>query len=114
MSRRWCLDWRWFLINPISLFPDAIDEMVFFQDNDIERMDTVNVYNDLILQGRYTDANKYIEEHSEVYGFFAPYLNAIENRISNLQEYLLTKQKKNPFVLSDEEPESVDEGTIWI
>lgn len=102
------------MINVMSLYPNAIDERMFFQDNDIDAMEAINYYNNLIAQGKYDDANNYIKQHPEVYGFFADFGNAIENRIKNLQEYLLTKQKKNPFVISDEEPESVEEGTIWI
>ena len=101
-------------MNTISLYPNAIDEMFFFQDNDLEKIEIINNYNNLIAQGKYDEANNYIGQHEEVYGFYAKYLNAIENRIYNLQEYLLTKQKKNPFVFSDEEPESVEVGTIWI
>lgn len=101
-------------MNIISLYPNAIDEMLFFQDNDIDKIEVINTYNNLITQGKYTEASDYISQHEEVYGFFASYLNAIENRIYNLQEYLLTKQKKNPFVFSDEEPESAEIGTIWI
>lgn len=101
-------------MNAISLYPNAIDEMFFFQDNDIDSIEVINTYNNFITQGKYTEASNYISQHEEVYGFFANYLNAIENRIYNLQEYLLTKQKKNPFVFSDEEPESAEVGTIWI
>lgn len=101
-------------MNVMSLYPNAIDEMLFFQDNDIDKIEVINIYNDLIAQGKYSEASDYINQHEEVYGFFANYLNAIENRIYNLQEYLLTKQKKNPFVLSDKEPESAEEGIIWI
>lgn len=108
------MDWWWCIVNAVSLYPNAIDEMMFFQDNDIDKIEVINTYNNLIAQEKYSEANSYIEQHKEVYGFYANYLNAIENRIYNLQEYLLTKHKKNPFVLSDEEPESVDVGTIWI
>lgn len=101
-------------MNAVSLFPNAVDEMFFFQDNDLDRINTVNTYQNLIAQGRYSEAGSYISQHEEVYGFFANYLNAVESRIYNLQEYLLTKQKKNPYVFSDDEPDPADEGTIWI
>ncbi len=101
-------------MNAVSRYPDAIDEMIFFQDNGIEKMDVVNQYNDLISRGKYDDANEYISRHTEIYGFFANYMNALENRICNLQEYLLSKRKKNPFTLSDDEPEQAENGTVWI
>ncbi|MCM1186613.1 MAG: hypothetical protein NC251_04230 [Lachnoclostridium sp.] len=97
-----------------SLYPNDIDKMLFFQDNDINAVGVLNTYHNLIAQGKYTEAGNYIGMHKEIYGLFPDYLNALENRIYNLQEYLLTKQKKNPFVLSDSEPKSVAEGTIWI
>lgn len=101
-------------MNVVSLYPKSLDEMLFFQDNNIENIEVINTYNNLIAQSKYSEASNYISQHEEVYGFFANYLNAIENRIYSLQEYLLTKQKKNPYVLSDEEPESAEVGTIWI
>lgn len=102
------------MMNVVSLYPNATDEMFFFQDNNLDNIEVINSYNNLITQGKYHEASNYINQHEEVYGFFANYLNAIENRIYNLQEYLLTKKKKNPFVFSEEEPDPVDEGTIWI
>lgn len=108
------MDWGRRVMNVTSQYPGVIDEMSFFQDNDIDSLGAMNTYDNLIRQGRYSEANAYIDQHGETFGFFADLLNAMENRIYNLQEYLLTKQKKNPFVLSEEEPETVAEGAIWI
>ena len=58
------------------------------------------------------EANKYINSQ-EIYGYFADYLNAIENRIYNLQVHLLTIKPKHPFINSDNEPAANDE-VIWI
>lgn len=103
------------MCNPISCYPDKIDEMIFFQDNNLEKIEIINHYNELIAQGKYTEANDYISQQKNVYGFFADYLNALENRIYNLQNYLLTKQKKSVFLTSEEEPENnIDENIIWI
>lgn len=98
----------------VSQYPYTVDEMFFFQDNNLDNVEVINTYNHLITQGKYREAEQYISQQEQVYGFFANYLNAIENRIYNLQEYLLTKHKKNAFVFSDVEPDLVDEGTIWI
>ncbi len=105
------------LCNPVSYYPDKIDEMTFFQDNNIEKMELIHNYDNLISQGRYSAANAFINEQKGIYGFFADFLNLIENRIYNLQAYLLQKPpKKQPFVSFDEEEELpvVDEDTIWI
>lgn len=90
------------LCNPLSHYPGKIDERIFFQDNDLEKIEFVNHYNKLIAKGRYDDANAYIDQHKNIYGLFPDYLNLIENRISNLQEYLLNKPSKiNPFFYYD-------------
>lgn len=101
-------------MNAASLYPEVIDEMIFFQDNDIAKEEAINAYNALISAGQYDEANAYIAQHEEIYGFFADYMNALENRIYNLQEYLLNKSRRNPFILSDTEPETANNGDIWI
>lgn len=85
------------LCNTTSYYPDGIDKMFFFQDNDLERIEIINTYNSLIAQGKYTEANQYINQQEGVYGFFADFFNAIENRIYNLQTYLLQKPPKKRY-----------------
>ena len=103
-------------MNPVSLYPETVDEMIFFQDNNIESAEALNAFNNLTNQGKYSEAAAFLAQHKELFGFFADYLNAIENRISRLQEYLLTKTKKTPFVDSANEPDaaSLNEGSIWL
>lgn len=96
-----------------SNYPTAIDEMLFFQDNSIDKMPIIQHYENLISQGKYDEANDYISQQ-DVYGYFADYFNGMENRIYSLQKHLLTKTKTNPFTISDTEPTNVEEGTIWI
>lgn len=92
------------LCNPVSYYPNKVDEMTFFQDNNLEKMEVINHYNELISQGKYSEASDYINQQEGVYGFFADYLNLIENRIDSLQEHLLNKPpKKQPFIYYDEE-----------
>lgn len=87
------------LCNTASIYPDGIDEMLFFQDNNIEKMDIINHYENLISNGKYDEANLWIENQQGIYGYFADFFNAIENRIFSLQEYLLgLPQKEQPFV----------------
>ena len=102
------------LVNSASYYPNKVDEMIFFQDNDIEKVPIITQYENLISQGKYNEANKFINQQEGVYGYFADFFNAIENRIYSLQDYLLTKQKINPFVSDDEEPTSITSDTIWI
>lgn len=92
------------MCNPTSYYPNKIDEMIFFQDNNLEKVEIMNHYNELISQGKYTEASDYISQQENVYGFFADYFNLIENRIYSTQEYLLSKPpKKQPFIYYDEE-----------
>ena len=67
------------LCNSASYYPNKVDEMIFFQDNNLEKIEIMNHYNSLIAQGDYIEANDY-------------------------QEYLLQKPpKKQPFIYYDEE-----------
>lgn len=92
------------LCNPVSYYPNKVDEMVFFQDNNLEKIEIINHYNSLIADGKYNEASNYIEQQEGIYGFFADYLNLIENRIYALQEHLLNKPpKKQPFIFYDDE-----------
>lgn len=100
------------LYNPISNYPDSVDPLIFFQDISLTKLEILEVYNNLIAQGKYNEANNFISSQN-IYGYFADYLNAIENRIYNLQEHLLTIEPKQPFVSSDSEPVANNE-TIWI
>ncbi|MCM1253710.1 MAG: hypothetical protein NC321_12890 [Clostridium sp.] len=78
--------------------------MVFFQDNNLEKVEIMQHYNDLIAQGKYSEASDYINQQEGIYGFFSDFLNLIENRIYATQEYLLSKPpKKQPCIYYDEE-----------
>lgn len=106
------------LCNVISYYPDGIDPMIFFQDNDLEKVDIINNYNKLITLGEYTEANEYIRLQENVYGYFADFFNAIENRIYNTQKYLLQKEPiKKQYVFFDPTSEEVEpdieEGMFW-
>ena len=63
---------------------------------------------------QYDTANNYIGQQEDICCYFAVFLNAIENRIDNLQEHLLTIEPMKPFVNSDTEPSAADNQTIWI
>lgn len=111
------------LCSSVSDYPNKIDDMTFFQDNNLENIEIINHYNDLIAQVKYSEASDYISQQEGVYGFFADFFNLIENRIDTLQEHLLNKPKKQPFIYYNEtdiltgeekEPPKVNQDTIWI
>jgi len=87
------------LCNSTSYYPDKVDDMVFFQDNNLETVPIMEKYQQLIAKGKFSEAAKYINQQKGVYGYFADFFNMIENRISKTQEYLWTKPAKiQPFV----------------
>lgn len=102
------------LCNPISYYPISIDPLIFFQDINIEKLEIMKIYDDLIAHGKYDEANEYINKQEGIFGYFADYLNAIENRIYKLQEHLLTIEPKHYFLYSDSEPIANNNETIWI
>lgn len=87
------------LCDPTSYYPQKIDEMIFFQDSNLENIEVMNHYNKLLAQGKYSEASDYIDQQEGICGFFADYFNLIENRVYAIQEYLLQKPpKKQPFL----------------
>ena len=100
--------------NPTSYFPDKIDEMVFFQDINLENYKILETYESLISSGNFDEANEFIGQQSSLYGYFADFFNAIENRIYNCQNYLLNKEKIRPVSFSETEPTTLENGMIWV
>lgn len=88
--------------------------MIFFQDISLTQTEVMDTYNQLILQGKYSEANDYINDQHGICGYFADYFNAIENRIYHLQEYLSNVEPYRPFISSESEPADIDNETIWI
>ena len=41
------------MIDTISLYPNKIDPMLFFQDNGLDKVNTINAFNNLITQEKY-------------------------------------------------------------
>lgn len=101
------------LYNPISYYPNAIDPLIFYQDIDLDHLDILSNYQNLMSKGHYTNASSYINQQSGVHGLYAGLFNTMENRLYNLQLYLLKKEKKNPFHYSSEEPD-INENEFWI
>ncbi len=103
------------MFDTTSKYPNQVDPMIFFQDNSLDKMDIIRTYENLIGQGKYDEANKFISQQKDVYRYSADYFNALENRIYSLQEYLKEgKIKKEVFIHSETEPTQADENMIWI
>lgn len=100
------------LCNPLSFYPAKVDPLLFFQDINLENKEIMDTFDILIHKGKYDEAKEYIDSQKGICGYFADFLNAIENRIYNLQAHLLTIEPKQPFIYSDTEPVLVkDTGT---
>lgn len=83
------------LCSTLSDYPGKTDSMTFFQDNNLEHIEIINQYENLISQGKYSEASAYISQQEGIYGYFAAFFNLVENRIYSLQEHLLTKEKNS-------------------
>lgn len=86
-----------------SNYPTEIDGMTFFQDNNIENIEIINQYENLVSQGTYDKANDLINQQRDIYGYFADFFNVLENKIYSLQGHILTKEKRQPIIFYDEE-----------
>ena len=96
----------------ISTFPNAIDKRTFFSDVDLETISHMNIFLDLIKQGKYTEANSYLSQ-SPVHSYTAGLFNFIEAKTHALQDYILQQEKYNPYCVADDEP-NVEVGEFWI
>lgn len=83
-----------------SFYPEKIDAMSFFQDVSLNTIEYMNQYQHLIAEGKYSDANQYINDKTGIYGYFACFFNMLENRIYALQKYLLNWEENSHKVLS--------------
>ncbi|MCM1100140.1 MAG: hypothetical protein NC079_00685 [Clostridium sp.] len=91
------------LCDPASRYPDHVDAMTFFQDTNLKNIEVMRHYDSLVAQGRYDAACDHADQQEGIYGFFANFLNLIENRIDSLQDYLLSKPvKQQPFCYYEE------------
>ena len=102
------------LCNEISAFPDKVDEMTFFQDVSLNTIEDRNEYQRLLSNGKYSEADMYINRQNNIYGYFACFFNMLENRIYALQEYISKKEKINPMTHQSESPTTaIANTTIW-
>jgi len=96
----------------ISVFPNGIDKRTFFCDVDITTKPYLDKYNKLLSQGKYSDAATLLAQ-SPIHSYTAGILNFIEVKTKHLQDYVLQKERYNPYHPSDIEPD-VEVGEIWI
>lgn len=113
------------MINVESTYPENIDPLGYFSDVTLAQKDIMDQYNDLIEKHNYTEAYKLVSE-SPIFGWFADYLNAIENRIHATQVYLTDTylihhpdqnlyDETEPTIFKDQNKErELAVGDVWI
>ncbi len=101
------------IYNPSSYYPDKIDPLIFFQDVDLEHLEIMEHFQNLIREEKYSEASKYINQQNGIHGAFAGLFNLIENRVYKLQRHLLAKEDINLHHFSEIEPD-IPESEIWI
>lgn len=102
------------MYNVKSLFPENVDDLIFYQDVSLSNLSNKQYHESLIKSKRYTDASKYLKEQSNLHSYSAGLFNLIQNRIYCLQKYLQEKQKYNPHYYSSTAPETIKQGEIWV
>ena len=103
-----------------SLFPNAIDDLLFCNDIDLEHITESNYHEQLANAQQYSQASDYLEKTATMDSFCASLFNLMKNRIYNTQEYLLTKHTRwfnvygveNPISPNDE-PEDKTKQPVW-
>ncbi len=94
-----------------SIFPDGIDRRTFFCDVDLGTKADHDKYSELLEQGKYSDAAVLLEQ-SHMHSYTAGILNYLEIKTKHLQDYVLAKEKYNPYYITDTEPDA-EAGEIW-
>ena len=84
-------------------------DIVFEPHNDMsaDDIEIVKQHNNLINEGNYSDATTLLDNNNYQGGFRASLFNSIQNKIHQLQEYLL-----NTFVANEDEYYSHEEPDI--
>lgn len=97
-----------------SRYPLGVDDLIFFEDVNLDGVQIMKRFNDLVAEKRYTEASNYIENQDVVFAHIAKLYNMIENRIYATQSHIdeIAKHKTNPHVYGSE-PTDPYAGEIW-
>ncbi len=100
-------------MNTNSVFPNAIDDLIFFQDIRLINKDIFTTYQNLLSQEKYTESAEYLRA-SGIPHYGADLFNLMEDMIYRLQKYLLKENPKTVFFVGDEEEPAIENVTFWI
>lgn len=80
------------MIIPESNFPESVDDLLFFQDINLDNLDGYNEFNTLIKNEEYTSASTFLNK-ANFFAYNADLFNKLEERIYNTQKRIEAKVK---------------------
>lgn len=97
-----------------SVFPEDIDLRCFMSDTDLEHVDLLQQYQNLIRNHRYSDASRLLESSDSFY--YGAYLfNMFEHRLYQIGQYILNKEDKEELgYYQTKVPALPKKGMYWI
>ncbi len=97
-----------------SIFPAGIDPRVYLQEVRLSQLNTKTAYEQKLDENSYSEASAILQTSGiDYYGAYI--LNLLENRLFNIQNYLLAKPKPDLVRHQSEEPDNnLHEGLCWV
>lgn len=103
--------------NTSSVFPNSIDDLIFFQDVNISEKDILKTHREHINNHRYTEGTDYLQSSGISHSYCSDLFNMFENRLYAVQKRLIEEPKETnitQYHQYDEPNGNHDEQTLWI
>lgn len=94
-----------------STFPQQIDPRLYYSDTSLNYVDLMTNYQNLVKQGRYTQASELLNSSDAAY-FGAWLLNLLEDRVYKVGKFIKDSEE-NELLIQDDEPRYT-EGNMWV
>lgn len=101
------------MYNTESNYPSTVDDLIFYQDADINKQEFIKQYNQLIANEQYDEAYAFRDTNG-LHCLNAELINMLINRTKKLQEKAITLQKKDKIYFETGRPSNPTAGSIWI
>lgn len=101
------------MYNVESNFPESVDDLIFYQDADIDKQEAIKQYNQLINSGDYEGAYQ-VRDTNNLHCLNAELVNMLINRTKKLQKQAITLTTRERNYFETDRPENPKYGTIWI
>lgn len=99
--------------NNTSVFPEHIDSRSFMSDIDLEHLDLLQQYQNLLRRKEYNKASDLLEKYDSFY-YGASLFNMLEDRLYKIGQYLFAKDKQPLGFYQTDVPAISKRGTSWI